>query len=79
MLFPTPVGPITLNNGNEKFFKRSMDNLRVARNHDVSRPTVNHNIITRLDHAIFLLPRCSRFFSHLSGTVIVEREGLWLL
>ena len=51
MLFPTPVGPITLvSNGNEIFIKRSMD--RVARNHDVSRPTANHNIIASLDHAL---------------------------
>ena len=69
MLFPTPVGPITLvSNGNEIFIKRSMD--RVARNHDVSRPTANHNIIASLDHAILLLPRCS---SHMDGTAVVER------
>ena len=45
---------------------------RVARNHDVSKPTANHNIIARLDHAILLLPRCPRFFSHMGGTTVVE-------
>ena len=43
---------------------------RVARNHDVSRSTVNHNIIL-LDHEIFLR-ECLRFFSfftHMGGTV----------
>ena len=73
VLFPTPVGPITLSNGNENFFKKQMD--RVARNHDVSRPTANHNIITRLDHAILVLPCYPRFFSHM-GAVVVEREEL---
>ena len=29
---------------------------RVARNHDVSRQTANHNIIISLDHAILVLP-----------------------
>ena len=45
--------------------KKKMD--RVARNHDVCRPTPNHNVIARLDHAILLLPRCPRFFSHTGG------------
>ena len=56
--------------------KETMD--RVARNHYVSRPTANHNIIARLDHAILLLPRCPRFFSHMgnANTAVVEREEL---
>ena len=49
---------------------------RVARNHDVSRPTANHNIIACLDHAILLLPRCPRFFSHTGDIAVVEREEL---
>ena len=40
---------------------------RVARNHDVSWPTANHNVIACLDHAILILPRCPRFFSHTGG------------
>ena len=47
---------------------------RVARNHDVSKPTANHNIIARLDHATLLLPRCPRFFSHMGGTTVVEER-----
>ena len=67
----------TVSNDNEIFRKKeTMD--RVARNHDVSRQTANHNIIAHLDHAILLLPRCPRFFSHLGGTVVVERIELWL-
>ena len=58
MLFPTPVGPITLSESNEIFLVKSMDN--VSRNHDVSRPTTNHKIITR---------RLPIFFSHMSGNV----------
>ena len=50
---------------------------RVARNHDVSRQTANHNIITCLDYTILLLPGCPRFFSHIGGTVVVGREELW--
>ena len=65
----------TVSNDNEIFRKKeTMD--RVPRNHDVSSPTANHNIIARLDHAILLLPRCPRFFSHMDDTAIVEREGL---
>ena len=53
---------------------------RDARNHDVSRPTAYHNIITRLDYAILFLPRCPRFsFSHMVVTVVVEKEELWSL
>ena len=50
---------------------------RVARNHDVSRQTANHNIIALLDHAILLLPRYLKFFRHIyGGTTVVEREEL---
>ena len=49
---------------------------RVARNHNVSRQTIFHNIIARLDHAILFLPRCPRFFSHMGSFTVVEREEL---
>ena len=66
VLFPTPVGPITLSKSNKIFLVKSMD--RVSRNHDVSRPATNHKIITLLDHAILqvLLPS---FFCHMGGNV----------
>ena len=48
---------------------------RVARNHDVSRQSANHNIIIRLDNEILFL---RIFFSHMVG-VVVEREELWLM
>ena len=70
VLFPTPVGPITLklvSTGNK--VKKSMD--RVARNHDVSRPTANHNI---LDCGILFRQGC---FNHIG--VVVEWEEFWLL
>ena len=51
---------------------------RVARNHDVSRQTANHNIIIRLDLVILFLRGRLRFVSHM-GSVVVEREELWSL
>ena len=40
-----------------------MDSDRIARNHDVSRQTANHNIM-------ILLQGCSILFSHMGGTVV---------
>ena len=74
MLFPSPVGPITLKLVSSEI-KKSMD--RFARNHDVSWQTANHNIIFRpsLGLGIPLLRRlgCPRFFSHVGGTTVVEK------
>ena len=47
----------------------------IARNHDVSRQTANHNIIIRLDNEILFLRGCpTRSFSHMG--IVVEREEL---
>ena len=51
---------------------------RVARNHDVSKQTANHNIIIHLDLAILFLRGHPRFFSHM-GSEVLEREELWSL
>ena len=80
VLFPSPVGPITLKLVSSEI-KKSMD--RFARNHDVSWQTaanqLNHNITSifrpSLGLEIPLLPTlgCHRFFSHVGGTTVVEK------